>query len=814
MLPVAQISQQLVGSLSEHNVILSAPPGAGKSTYLPLVLLNAAWLKDKKIVMLQPRRVAVRAIAGYLAQQLGEPVGQTVGYRIRGESKVSAATRLEIVTEGLLTRILQQDPELSGIGLVIFDEFHERSLHADFALALCLEVQGALREDLRLLVMSATLDELGLAQLLPTARHLETHGRSYPVEMRYQAISPQVDLVKAMVGVIHNALKEEQGSLLAFLPGAGEIRRLAEILQPKLAANIHLYCLYGELGKEAQMAAVAPLKEGERKVVLATNIAETSLTIEGISLVVDSGMEKVANYDLNRDITQLLTQRISKASATQRAGRAGRLGPGICYRLWSEESHHRLAAQAQPQILTADIAPLVLEAAAWGAPMEQLALLDKPTEAQLTQAKGLLYALEALDTDDKITAIGTKMCSLGCHPRLAHMLLKAKEMSEEVASLGCLLAALMEGKNPLRQGGADIQLRISFLQNRPQDPLWQVAAIWAKRLQVALCKRVDTSPLALLLAMAYPDRIAKSRGSGRYLLANGAGAALDSQDPLQSQDYLVVADLIKTSASDARISLAIGVDPDSLKPRMPHLFSEEMTSSWDESAQRMQVRRLHRLGCIVLRSEVLPAVQGETLISMWRSLIETKGLDWLPFGDKVQQLLQRMRLAAQLFPQEPWPAMSEAALLQGMEEWLLPYLENARSYADLQKIDFYSLLRNRLDWPLQQRLDAELPTKLTVPSGQSHTLEYQPDGTVQLSVRMQEMYGLAHTPHLAGGRIKVLIELLSPAHRPLQKTADLAGFWAGSYKEVQKEMKGRYPKHFWPDNPAQAQATTRTKKAM
>lgn len=813
-LPVAAIAEPLCVSLQHANVILSAPPGAGKSTYLPLVLLQAPWLAGKKIIMLQPRRVAVRAIAAYLAEQLQEPVGQTIGYRIRGESKVSSATRVEIVTEGLLTRMLQQDPELTGVGVVIFDEFHERNLHADFALALSLEAQGALRDDLRLLVMSATLDEIGLQRLLPDAICLSSPGRSYPVSMHYHPVPAQSDLIGAMSALILKVLREEPGSLLAFLPGAGEIRRLAAMLTPQLSPDIRLYSLYGELGKDAQMAAIAPLQAGERKLVLATNIAETSLTIDGIRLVVDSGLEKVARYDLNRGITQLQTQRISRASATQRAGRAGRLGPGICYRLWSEESHPRLAAQALPQMQTSDITPLVLEAAAWGTCMEQLALLDPPTSAQLTQARQLLHTLAALDHEYRITPLGRAMCALGCHPRIAHMLLKAREMGAEAASLGCVLAALLESKDPLTSDSTDVQLRLSYLHSHPQDRLWQTAAMWAKRLDISLHRQFDTTPAALLLAMVYPDRIGKSRGSGRYLLANGAGAALEAQDPLQGQDYLVVADLIKTTGGDARISLAVSVDIALLQQAMPHLFSEQWTSSWDLQSQRIVGRKVCRLGSITLRSEALPGIRGEALLSVWRSVIEERGIAWLPLGESAQQLRRRVTLAATLFPEETWPSCTDEALLDSLEHWLLPYLHDSRSYADLQQLDFYTLLRNRMDWALQQKLDSALPVKFTAPSGLSHPLQYQEDGSVLLSVKMQEMYGLVQTPSIAQGRIRILLELLSPARRPLQKTADLAGFWRGSYKAVQKEMKGRYPKHFWPDDPACAMPTSKTKKAM
>ncbi|GAB3012150.1 ATP-dependent helicase HrpB [Bowmanella dokdonensis] len=814
MLPVASLSETLCRTLQDQNVILSAPPGAGKSTYLPLRLLEQEWLAGRKILMLQPRRVAVRAIAGYLAEQLGEPVGHTIGYRIRGEARVSAGTRLEILTEGLLTRLIQQDPELGGVGLIIFDEFHERNLHGDFSLALSLESQAALREDLRLLVMSATLENMPLERILPDAAHLRTEGRSFPVDIRYQTINPHQPWLATMASVIRKTLAEESGSLLAFLPGAGEIRRLVEQLESELPDNVRLYCLYGDLGKEAQMAAIAPLSSGERKLVLATNIAETSLTIEGIRVVVDSGLEKVARFDLNQGITHLTLQKVSQASATQRAGRAGRLGPGICYRLWGEEQHSRLARQTVPQILLADMAPLQLEAAAWGAELTDLPLLDKPTDAQLAQSSELLRKLGALDKNGKITPHGRQLCQLGCHPRLANMLLAAKAMDDASLSLACYLAVLVESKDPLgRADTVSVELRLDYLLRRGGDPLSRLAANWASRLGIRLT-RFDSDQAGVLLARAYPDHIAKSRGNGRYLLASGLGVQLDESDSLCRHEYLVVTNLLQSRSGDAKAGLAAPVPLARLKTDYSHLISQHFNAQWDEDQRQIRAISQLRLGKIVLSSENQAQLDEPQLQTLWAQLVRDKGLDWLPMPENASQWLARVRLAAEQLPEFDSQQWTEQALLKDLENWLLPYLGKSRSFKQLAALDFLSLLKNRLDWQALSLLDRELPGHITVPSGSRCALRYEQDGTVTLSVRMQEIYGLAETPVLCRGKIVLSIELLSPARRPLQKTRDLAGFWAGSYKEVQNEMKGRYPKHFWPDDPATAQATTKTKKAM
>ncbi|MBT1061980.1 ATP-dependent helicase HrpB [Bowmanella sp. Y26] len=814
-LPVVSIKSQLLEEIGRRNVILSAPPGAGKSTAIPLWLLANPSFKDKKILMLQPRRVAVRAIAGYLASQLGEPVGQTVGYRVRGENKTSQNTRLEILTEGLLTRKLQQDPELADTAIVIFDEFHERNLHSDFALALCLESQSALREDLRLLLMSATLDELGLERLLPDAAWLQCEGRSFPIDYSYHVPPSQQQWLPFMASVIRQALTQD-GGVLAFLPGAGEIRKLAGLLSEQLDSKVQLHCLYGELGKQAQMAAVEPLPVGMKKLVLATNIAETSLTIEDISQVIDCGLEKVARFDLNQGVTHLTSQRISQASATQRAGRAGRVGPGRCYRLWGQDQHGRMASQSQPQILLADMAPLMLEAAAWGTELTALPLLDYPTQAQLSQARDLLVQLDAVDTDGRITRHGKALCQLGCHPRLANMMLHAKQLGPAALTLACMLAALLESKDPLKTSHTlCISERIDWLLRHRQDPIMQLAVNWMRRLQGEFVDKVDSRDAARLLIHAFPDRIAKSRGAGRYLLARGIGIKLEEQDPLCDHDYLLVADLIQTGAGgDIRAGLTARLDWPVLEAEAGHWLTSSVSCDWHDDVGQIRARKLLKLGSIVVRNEVMANPDKAQLEQIWVSLIREKGLTWLPLADNAKQLLNRIHLAAKTLGQPELSDWTDATLLDSLADWLIPYLADVRTLKQLQALDFAALLRNRLDWNMQSWLDKALPTHFVVPSGSRCALEYSEDGQVTLSVRMQEMYGQADTPTIAEGRIIPIIELLSPARRPLQKTRDLAGFWAGTYKDVQKEMKGRYPKHFWPDNPASAQATTRTKKAM
>lgn len=740
-------------------------------------------------------------------------MGQTVGYRIRGESRVSKTTKLEIVTEGLLTRKLQQNPELDGVGLIIFDEFHERSIHADFALALCCEVQQALRDDLRLLVMSATLDVAPLQQLLPQAKTLATEGRSFPLEYYYQPRNQQQKLVEQLCSLVIKGLNEKPGSVLVFLPGQKEINQLRELLQAKVDASVQVFALYGELNRQQQDDAIQPAAKGLRKVVLATNIAETSLTIEGISIVVDSGLENSAGFQLRTGITQIRQQQISQASATQRAGRAARLGPGICYRLWSQEVQQRLIAHSTPEILSSDICPLVLEAKVWGTEISELTLLDRPSHSQIQQATELLQELEALDGSARVTAHGQQIASFGTHPRLANMLIQAKELGERELSLACVLAVLLEGRSIIPgNNNNDVGAVLLYLGNNPRHWAWQQIKQWHKRMQIAVSSSWPIEMAGVLMAYAYPDRIAKHKSQGRYQLLNGSGASLSETDDLYSQAWLVAGQLIDLDkVADARITLAAEITLPLLEQYFPHLFSQQQSCSWQQ--QKIVAKQQECLGKIVLKSEKLAAPDSEERLNIWQQVLGDCSFEQWPLTDKARNWLARARLYTQLFPEAGWPDFSTDVLAQSWQQWLWPYMLDCVSWQQLEQLDWLSILQQQLSWEQQQELERQLPLTVKVPTGSQISLSYQQE-QVLLAVRMQEVYGWQQSPVLASGRLPVLLELLSPARRPLQTTADLAGFWAGSYKEVQKEMKGRYPKHFWPDDPANAQATRTTKKHM
>jgi ATP-dependent helicase HrpB len=816
LLPIEHILPQLQQQLVSGDAIVVAPPGAGKSTCLPLFLLKSGLFPQQKIIMLQPRRIAVRNIARYLAEQLGETVGQTVGYRIRGESIVSANTRLEIVTEGVLTRMLQQQPELPGIGLIIFDEFHERSMHADFSLALCLDVQHGLRDDLRLLVMSATIDTQSLVLLLPHAQVLESQGRSFPINIVYRADTSRQGLADKISRLILDVFPQHQKDILVFLPGASDINRVAEKLNTALGEQAVIHCLYGELPKAQQQAALLPDSTGKRKIVLATNIAETSLTIEGIEVVIDSGVEKTAIFQLNRGITHLQSQAISQASATQRAGRAGRLGPGTCYRLWTSEQQQRLSAQATPEILQSDMAGFVLETLVWGTQVSDLALIDKPTSAQLNQAVHYLQGLGMLDEVGKLSAIGRQAHVLGCHPSIANMLLQSAKLSKNHLSMACAIAGLMESKDPLHyQAGAMLSSRLSYLLHHRQHSIWQQIKQWFNKLNSEFC----TWPLedvAIVLGFGFSQWIAKARQNGRYLLANGSGAVLADSDPLTGQEWLVVAAMMTTDRQqdDAPIRYAEALSLVQLKNHFVSSLTREDKVQWDNNQQRISASRQTKLGSIVVQKEAMDKPSATHISAIWQEVLVNKGLGALPFNEACISLQYRCSLARKLLAHDDWPDITESALLANLASWLLPYTATIMTWSELLKLDFYALLKNQFNWQQWNKLETVLPTQLTVASGRQHKLEYGEYGTVTLAVRMQELYGTQIHPAVAHGKIAITIELLSPASRPLQTTQDLPGFWQGSYKQVQKEMKGRYPRHFWPDEPAKSPATTTTKKNM
>jgi ATP-dependent helicase HrpB len=836
LLPVEHILPALHQQLIVGDAIVVAPPGAGKSTCLPLSLLKLDVFKDKKIILLQPRRIAVRNIAAYLASQLGEPVGRTVGYRIRGEVKVTNNTRLEIVTEGILTRMLQNQPELLDVGLVIFDEFHERSVHADFSLALCIEVQQALRDDLRLLVMSATLDVVALRALLPEAKLLESQGKSYPVNIVYQADNSSLHLFEKISRLVIQVFARHKHDVLVFLPGAADINKAAQYLNQHFGqlssqyasqdysqertVEVDVLKLFSELSKNEQQQALLPHPDGKRKIVLATNIAETSLTIEGIEVVIDSGIEKNAIFQLNRGITHLQSQKISQASATQRAGRAGRLMTGTCYRLWSKEQHSRLAKQSTPEIMHTDMSSFILESMMWGSDVSALALQDYPSDAQLSQGFGLLRQLGLIDANKKLTALGRKAHGLGCHPSIAVMLVQSAKMSSEHLSMACALAALIENKDPMGRNtnGASLSARLHFVLQQKNHVVWQTIRQWHSKLAC----RLLTWPIedtAVLVGYAYPQWLAKQRKNERYQLVNGSGAVLYQDDALTTHNWLAIANMQTSDRQqdNAQIRYAESLTLLQLEQHFQHLIEKKEYVAWDHENQRIVSEMRKTLGEIVINRQPIKRPSEQHILSIWQRVIQDKGIVGLPFDEDVLQLIYRVQLAASFIGTpsfQAFPDFTESGLLNSMDRWLMPYLRHVLTWQQFTQCHFLQQLLNELDYAQQQKLNKQFPKRLVLPSGTSAQLTYTSSNSVVLSVRMTELYGLQLHPTVAQQQVPITVELLSPAGRPIQTTQDLPRFWQGSYKEVQKEMKGRYPRHFWPDDPANAQATTRTKKRM
>lgn len=806
-LPVSAVLPDLLAALeSASQILLAAPTGAGKSTWLPLQLLHHAALPGR-IIMLEPRRLAARNVAQRLAELLGQQPGETVGYRMRGETCVGKETRLVVVTEGILTRMLQQDPMLDGISLVILDEFHERSLQADLALSLLLDVQQGLREDLKIMLMSATLDNDRLIALLPDAPLIVSEGRSFPVERRYASLNANCRFDEAVAREVAQLLREESGSLLLFLPGVAEIERVKRELESRVTDDIDLCPLYGALPLASQRRAILPAPDGRRKVVLATNIAETSLTIEGIRLVVDSALERSAQFDARSGVTRLQTQRISQASMTQRAGRAGRLMPGICLHLIAQEQALRATVQGEAEILHTDLSSLWLELLQWGCTQpEQLTWLDLPPAKHLRAAQQQLTRLGALDENGLLNAQGRRMAQLGSDPRLSAMLYAAGEDADAVASAALLVAILEE---PPRNGSADLRDAL----HRPQ-PHWQRRAQqWQKRLNVS-GGRVDHDRFAALLATGFGDRLARRRDhSGRYQLANGLGAKLDEQDALTRHEWLIAPTLLQGSAApDARILLALPVDIGALCQRQPSLIEQRTDVEWDDEKGTLRAFKREQIGALVLKTQPLARPEPDVLHPAMLRWIGEKGLSVLGWTEEAEQLRVRLQCAAQWLPEENWPAVDDVALLETLDRWLLPQMGAVRDLKSLQSVNLVSALLHLLTWSQRQRLDSVLPTHYTVPTGSRLAIRYHLDKPPTLAVRIQEMFGEATNPAVAEGRIPLVLELLSPAQRPLQITRDLAAFWRGAYPEVQKEMKGRYPKHPWPDDPTTALPTRRTKK--
>jgi ATP-dependent RNA helicase HrpB len=822
--PVDSLLPAVRQSLSQSSrLVLQAEPGAGKTTRVPLALLECDWLQGRKIIMLEPRRLAARSAARYMARSLGERVGATVGYRVRLDTRVGPQTRIEVVTEGVLTRLLQADPALESAGMVIFDEFHERSLQTDLGLALCLDTQAVLREDLRLLVMSATLDSAAISALLGDAEVLGCKGRSYPVTTHYRPLRNDFSrqrrgFCSEVASVTLGILGETCGSVLLFLPGVGEIRQVQSALQAAgLPADVQLAPLMGQLDAAAQDKAIQPAETGQRKLVLATAIAETSLTIEGISVVVDAGLMRISRFDPNTGLDRLVTQPVSRAAATQRCGRAGRLAAGECFRLWSEHSH--LVPHSAPEILQADLAPLVLELAQWGVrETRQLHWLDEPPAAHLAQARDLLVRLGALTEDGAVTAHGRVLASLGVHPRLAHMMVRGHETG--YALLACELAALLSERDPLRINDSDIQLRVEWLRvsddtggskREQRQALRAMTDAWLKRLGAGRppTDNTDLAQCGTLLAFAYPDRIARRRPgrANRFLLSNGRGARFREAEPLAASDFLVAAHLV--GEQEAVIYLAASVSRDQLQEQHADLLREEAIISWDDNEGAVLTRRQLRLGELLLEDRPLQDAAAEAVRNVLLDGIQERGLDCLPWDGTTRQLQLRVDFLRALEP-DKWPDFGDKALSARLQDWLLPFLGGMTRIAHLRRLDLQAVLLAQLSWEQQQQLNRLAPTHLRVPSGSKLQLDYS-EGRPVLAVRLQEMFGLADTPRVAAGRVAVLLHLLSPARRPVQITQDLATFWSGSYHAVKKELKGRYPKHPWPDDPLQALPTARIK---
>ena len=833
-LPIDQVLPELKQTLAARNrVVLSAPPGSGKTTGIPLALLDEPWLGGSRILMLEPRRLAARASAARMASLLDEQVGRRVGYRVRLDQRVSAATRIEVVTEGILTRRLQQDPELQGVGLLIFDEFHERNLQADLALALSLDVMEGLRSDLRLMVMSATLDCDAVSALLGGAPVIRGEGRCYPVTHHYLARPPTQNGIAATTAAgVRRALLEQAGDLLVFLPGVREIQQAARSLAEQLADGILLCPLYGDLGREQQDQAIRPDPQGRRRVVLTTSIAETSLTIEGIDCVVDSGWSRLPRFDPNRGLTRLETVRVSLASADQRAGRAGRLGPGHCYRLWTEAQQAQLRHHTPPEILGSDLAPLLLEMAQWGVvDPTRLNWIDPPPAGALGQAADLLRSLGALDQQTHITPVGRAMLALPVHPRLGRMLVAADTLGQR--PLAADLAALLGERDILRRGqgiehSADLEQRLQLLHGWRRQGR---RALLACAGDPAACARVERVSRSLrsrsrvqpadqgarvsageLLLVAYPDRIAQRRPGShdRYLLVNGRGVRLAEGDALGSLDYLVVADL-DAGQREGRVYRAAAIDLTQIQHIKKAGIKRYSTVEWEASSESVVSQEETRLGALVFSRRKIADPDTEKVREAMLSGIRQMGLDALPWSRTAMEWRARVLSLRQWQPESGWPDLSDRGLMASLEAWLAPWLDGVTRRQHLKRLDLMTILKGLLDWQGLQQLERLAPAALKVPSGSCKRLEYQPGEAPILRVRLQELFGMGETPKVCNGTIPVTLHLLSPAQRPVQVTQDLRGFWERTYPEVRKELKGRYPKHYWPDDPWQAEATARVR---
>lgn len=823
--PVISVLPEIKDRLATPGVlILEAPPGAGKSTVLPLHLLDEPWLQQRKIILLEPRRLAARSVAMRMADLRNENVGETIGYRVRFETRVSKATRLEVVTEGILTRIIQQDNSLEEAGLLIFDEFHERSLQADLALTLSLQVQQILRPDLRILIMSATLDGQRLSEIL-NAPVIRSTGRQYPVSIYYEQPNDQTPIANQAIGAIRKALREKEGDILAFFPGSGEIRRAAELLEAENPAAI-IYPLYGDLNFKKQQDAIMPDAHGRRKVVLATSIAETSLTIEGVSIVIDTGYARVPRFDPRSGFTRLETIRVTRDAAEQRTGRAGRLGPGVCYRLWGQALQQNLVPHRIPEILEADLAPLVLELSQWGIQeINELTWITHPPPGAVSQAVELLNQLGALD-GKRITERGRQMLRLPTHPRIAHMLLEANQegnKSPEALPLATDIAAILEERDPMpKTSGADLSLRVELLrrwrsgekvsaERSALEKIERVARSWRETFNIKQANdHVADVLVGKLLMAAYPERIAKQiePHGHRYKMTNGRVARLPDHDPLHRDSWLAVAHL-DAGGHEGKIFLAAPVAEGDLAP----LTVERRIVSWDASREMVIGSLEHRIGNLTVSSKALSKLPEDEKISVLCRVIREKGLPFLNWGESEASWQARVLSLKSWRPGEAWPDVSDRCLLDTLEDWLAPFLTNLYKRSELLKLDNQAMLTSLLPWELNSRFSILAPTALPVPSGSMIKLQYFQDGRPPImEVRLQELFGLVETPSINEGKNRVVMHLLSPGFKPVQVTQDLKSFWAGTYAEVRKELRARYPKHSWPEDPWTAQAVRGAKR--
>ncbi|MCL4105912.1 UNVERIFIED_CONTAM: hypothetical protein GTU68_012550 [Idotea baltica] len=818
-LPIQDVIPEIKAGLAKAaTLILQAPPGAGKSTVLPLELMDEPWLEGQKIIMLEPRRLAARSVAHRMAQLIGQKVGDRIGYRVRFDTKIGPKTQVEVVTEGILTRMMQSDNALEGIGMVIFDEFHERSLQADLGLVMCRQIQEVLREDLRILIMSATLDLDTLQRLFPEAPLVQSEGRQFPITYHHLPGPGQKSPVPAVVGAIRQALNDQEGDILTFLPGAGEIRRTAEALNSIVNENTHVFPLFGDLPPAQQEAAILPSPAGQRKIVLATSIAETSLTIEGIKTVVDAGLARVPRFDPGSGMTRLETVEVTRDAADQRAGRAGRLGPGVCYRLWEKGKHQYLTAHRSPEILHSDLASAVLELAQWG--INDIHSLDWPSPppiASVSQAITLLTGLQALE-NGKITSWGKKLLKFPSHPRLAHLLIRGTNLGH--GGLAADIAAVLDERDPLGwDAGADVCRRLDALRDfrlRRMGPgdkkvlsrIERVSKVWRQKLKVnAQNSDPEAHLVGRLIAEAYPERIARKMDadSGRYRLFNSRAAFLKVEDPLSDYQWIAAA-TVDATLNKGRIFLGAPLDPFDLKGR----FHSVETVEWKEGALVAQVEE--RLGTLVVRHQKLKQVPKPRKASVVMNAVQqTPKL--LPWDDGASQWQARVMSLRAWRPEEGWPEVSTSTLMEKGSQWLQPYLGEINKAEDLAKLRLVDLLNPLLPWELNQELKKLAPTHFTVPSGSNIRIEYYIDGRPPvLAVRLQEVFGLHDTPAVNQGRNNVMVHLLSPARRPVQVTQDLRSFWETTYSEVRKELRGRYLKHYWPEDPFTAEATRGVKR--